>query len=378
MIDAAKRTPEIRILIWLAIALAAVGLVTLTAPLLASFSGLATIFFLAWLLAFLVRPLALWVSRLLAWLPFGAAVGVAYVLVGIVTGIVIAVVAISLGQSIQQLTSTSSLVDRLVARLAPLQAQLEAAGLGSINPADWLSGAVGAVDLGSAQSLETFGIIAGSLAGALGTLSIVVFMSVYIAAERDQILAGVRRTVPARYHRGLDIVQEAISHSFGGFVRGQIFIGILYGLIAFGACLLLGLPYAPLVGVTVAVLQTIPYFGQLVSWAPPVVVAVLFQPEAALPALIIMAVGLLLLVNLVQPRVIGTSVGLSPLAVLAAVLIGGQLAGVLGAVFAVPVAAAGLAIYRRLAADELRVEPGEGPTEPPTTEPQPIEATAQG
>jgi predicted PurR-regulated permease PerM len=103
-----------------------------------------------------------------------------------------------------------------------------------------------------------------------------------------------------------------------------------------------------LVGITVAILQTIPYFGQFVSWSPPVVTALIFQPDAALPALVIMAVGLLILANVVQPRVLGTAVGLTPFAVLAAVLIGGKLAGVLGAVFSVPVAAAAVAIYNGL------------------------------
>ena len=361
------RSPEIRILVWLAIAVAAVALITLLAPILASWSDLATIFFLSWLLAFLIRPLVLRTSRLFARLPFGAAVGLAYVVVGLATGLVIAVVAISLTQSIIQLTAnTSSLGDQLTATMASLQTQLDSAGLGSIQPAAWLSGALDAVDLGSAQTLDTFGSIALSLAGGLGTLSIVVFMSVYMASDRDRILAGVRRSVPARYHHVLDVVQDAIGHSFGGFVRGQVVMGIMYGAVAFLACVVLGIPYAPLVGVTVALLQTIPYFGQFVSWAPPVVTALLFQPGAALPALIIMIVGLVVLANLVQPRVIGTAVGLSPLAVLAAVLIGGKLAGVLGAVFSVPVAAAGLAIYQRLSADATQTPPDQQPIEPIT------------
>ena len=76
-------------------------------------------------------------------------------------------------------------------------------------------------------------------------MSIVVFMSVYMASDRERILAGVRRAVPARYHHGLDIVQDAIGSSFGGFVRGQIVMGIMYGVVAFVACVVLGVPYAP-------------------------------------------------------------------------------------------------------------------------------------
>lgn len=361
------RPSEIRLLVWLAIALAAVALLTLSAPILASFSDLATIFFLSWLLAFLIRPLATRVSRLFGRLPYGAAVGLAYVIVGLVTGLVIGVAAISLAESIQQLAASRSLGDQLAASLASVQAELDSRGLQSINLAALLGGPLEAVGGGSSQSLDTFGALAGSLAGAVGTLSVIVFVSVYMAADRDRLTAGAMRVVPAPYHHELDVVQDATGHSFGGFVRGQIVVGMLYGAVAFVACLVLDIPYAPLVGVTVAILQTIPYFGQYVSWAPPVVVAVLFQPAGAVRALVIMVVGLLVLANLVQPRVLGTAVGLSLLTVLVAVLIGAKVVGVPGAVFAVPVAAAALAIAQRLSADHEMVPADQAPSEPPPT-----------
>ena len=107
-------------------------------------------------------------------------------------------------------------------------------------------------------------------------------------------------------------------------------MGIMYGVVALVASLIFGLPYVPLIAVSVAVLQTIPYFGPYVSWAPPVVAAVIFQPAATIPVLVIMLVAMVVLANLIQPELSGDAVGLSPLAVLVAVLVGGKLAGVLG------------------------------------------------
>ena len=355
--------PEIRLLVWLAIAALAVVLVTFGAPILASFSDLAIVFFLAWLLAFLIRPVALSVSRVLGRQRYGIDVAVAYVIVGLTTTALIAAVAISIVQSIGDLSaSQSSVADLLVARLAPLQSQLDAAGLAWITPGDWLKGALESFDSGSSGGLNAIGGVVGPLAGALGTLAIVVFMSVYIASDRDRLQAEIEHLVPLRYRHALEVSEEAIGHSFGGFVRGQVAMGIAYGVVAFLVSLVLGLPYAPLIGFAVAVIQTIPYFGQLISWAPPVVAALLFQPDALLPALAIMGVGLVVLGNVIQPRVIGSAVGLSPLSVLVAVLIGGKVAGVLGAVFAVPIAAAVLAI-----AHALRSEASDPPA-PATTE----------
>ena len=353
MIGRFGRYPEIRLLIWLAIAVAAVVLVTLSAPILASFSDLATIFFLAWLLAFLIRPLALSVARLFGRLRYGVDVVVAYVIVGLGATLLIAAVSVSLVQSIVDLNSSQlSLSDLLATRLAPLQSQLDAAGLTWIRPSDWLNGALQTVDLGSAQGLNAVGGIVASLAGALGTLAIVVFLSVYIAADRDRLQADIRRLVPTRHQHALEVAQDAIGRSFGGFVRGQVAMGIMYGAFAFLVSLVLGLPYAPLIGFVVGVLQTIPYFGPFISWAPPALAALLFAPAAILPALLIMGIAMLVLSNVIQPRIMGNEVGLSPLSVLVAVLIGGKVAGVLGAIFAVPVAAAALAIVHQLRASE--------------------------
>jgi predicted PurR-regulated permease PerM len=101
----------------------------------------------------------------------------------------------------------------------------------------------------------------------------------------------------------------------------------------------LGLPYLPLVVGTVTVIHMIPFFGPFVSWAPPVLVAILFAPAAVLAAVLIMGISMLLLMNLVQPRLMGDAVGLHPVVVLGSVLVGSKLAGILGAIFAVPVAA---------------------------------------
>jgi predicted PurR-regulated permease PerM len=361
---------EIRALVRLGIALAVVALVVLTTPILASFSDIATIFFLGWLLAFLIRPLAAGLARRFARLSYSVAVGLAYAIVGAVALVSLAVVGISVAQSVSQLASTADTpAHALALRLVPLQDLLNGAGLGAISIAAALDGAIGAVDLGSSQTVSAVEGVVASFAGALGTLSIVVFMSVYIAADRDRLLAGIAHLVPDRYERHLAIAEEAISHSFGGFVRGQVVMGIMYGAVAFVACLVLGLPYAPLIGVTVAVLQTIPYFGPYVSWAPPVIDALLFVPSAIVPAIVVMLLAQVVLANLIQPRIIGSAVGLSPLSVLVAVLIGGKVAGVLGAIFSVPAAAAAVTIIHALRTIRRTPEASGAASEPASTDP---------
>ena len=125
-------------------------------------------------------------------------------------------------------------------------------------------------------------------------------------------------------------------YSFGGYIRGQFGLAILYGLFVSVIALVFGVPFLPFIGVTTALIQSIPFFGQLVSWMPLVLVTFVFTPDLIVPVVAIMAVGWVAMQNVIAPRVMASAVGLNPILVLAAVFIGGAVAGPLGAVFGVP------------------------------------------
>ena len=122
-------------------------------------------------------------------------------------------------------------------------------------------------------------------------------------------------------------------------MRGQTIMGLIYGLVAAVAHLVLGLPYGPASAAAAGLLQAIPFFGPFISWVPPVAVAILTTPGATLPALVIMAIGWFVVMNVVQPRLMASAVGIHPVVVLASVIIGLKMAGVVGAIFGIPIAA---------------------------------------
>jgi hypothetical protein len=86
-------------------------------------------------------------------------------------------------------------------------------------------------------------------------------------------------------------------------------------------------------------LMAIPFFGPFVAWAPPVLVAIFLEPDATLLAIAIMGVGWFIVMNVLQPRLMEKAVGIHPIVVLGSVLIGSKVAGIPGAVFAIPIAA---------------------------------------
>jgi predicted PurR-regulated permease PerM len=168
---------------------------------------------------------------------------------------------------------------------------------------------------------------------------IVFFLSIYMVIDRDQILAFLFRLVPPSYAEEARLLQTSVARSFGGFLRGQSLMGIVYFLIAAATNLLMGLPLAALTSVAAGILQAIPFFGPFISWAPPVIVAAIFKPEALIPTAILMGAGWFLVMNVMQPRIMQGAVGIHPIVVLASVLIGSRVAGIPGAIFGIPIAA---------------------------------------
>jgi predicted PurR-regulated permease PerM len=166
-----------------------------------------------------------------------------------------------------------------------------------------------------------------------------------MVVDRDQIMAFLFRLVPPAYAEEARLLQTAVARSFGGFLRGQALMGAVYFAVALLTNLLLGLPLAPLTSTASGLLQAIPFFGPFVSWAPPILVALIFRPDALLPAAVLMMAGWFLVMNVLQPRLMQESVGIHPIVVLGSVLVGSRLAGIPGAIFGIPIAAVASAFF---------------------------------
>jgi predicted PurR-regulated permease PerM len=297
-------------------------------------------FFLAWLLAFIISPI---VGRLMAFdprLPRAVAAVIAYtlvvaILVVIVTGAAGAL-ASSTAQFVEQIPSIRA---NLPTILAPWEDALGSIGLGQVDLVAQANEALGNLDQIAAALVEPLQQVAVASLGAIGTMLIVFFLSIYMVVDRDEIVSFLFRLVPPKYAEEALLLQTSISKSFGGFLRGQALMGLVYFLIAAATNLLLGLPLAALSSVSAGFLQAIPFFGPFLSWAPPVVVALFLKPEAMLPALVLMGIGWMVVMNVLQPRIMQDAVGIHPIVVLGSVLIGSRIAGIPGAVFGIPIAA---------------------------------------
>jgi predicted PurR-regulated permease PerM len=297
-------------------------------------------FFLAWLLAFIISPI---VGRLMALdprLPRAAAAVIVYTVVVLVMVIVVIAAAGALATSIGQfVASIPDIRANLPTIVAPWQELLNSVGLGQVDLVVQANEALGNLDQLAGALVGPLQQIAVASLGALGTMLIVFFLSIYMVVDRDDIVSFLFRLVPPAYAEEALLLQTSVSRSFGGFLRGQALMGVVYFLIALATSLLLGLPLASLSSVSAGVLQAIPFFGPFLSWAPPVIVALALQPSAVLPTVVLMGIGWVVVMNVLQPRIMQNAVGIHPIVVLGSVLIGSRVAGIPGAIFGIPIAA---------------------------------------
>jgi predicted PurR-regulated permease PerM len=304
-----------------------------------AFQDIIVLFFLAWLLSFALLPLINLVATLIPRAPRAAAVVVVYSALAVLSLALVVQLAASLANSIGEFIRTSpQLETQLRIFLHAIEERLAGFGF-TVELEDQAPVIIQNLNGYAQELVDPLQQIAFASIGLLGNLLILVTLSLYIAVDRGAILAFLFRLVPPNYLAEARLLQVAVGRSFGGFLRGQVVMGVTYGLIAAVANILLGLPYGAATSVASGLLHMIPFFGPFLSWAPPVAVALLLKPEVFIPTLAIMGIGWFVTMNILQPRLMSGAVGIHPIVVLASVLIGSKIAGVVGAIFGIPIAA---------------------------------------
>jgi len=300
------------------------------------FGSILLVVFLAWLLSFLVAQAADGIRQRLG-IGRGKAILLAYVGVVVVVGLVIlGTVQVGVHDAADILGRTTEVSTRVHGLLVGAQASL---GLSRdvIDLAATFDQAQGELFATISGSLNAeVQSIAGTAVSVLGNLFIIVVLSLYAVIDAEGILGALSRVVPNRYAVELRLVQQTVGRAFGGFLRTQVTLVAIQAALTIIVGLVFGLPYLFLTTAVVAIAMFIPFFGPPLALAPPLLVAVAFRPEVAIPVVIILLVVQTALVNVIQPRLMEASAGLHPIIVLLALLVGAQVAGLWGTLFGIP------------------------------------------
>ena len=207
-------------------------------------------------------------------------------------------------------------------------------------------------------------VVSGVITGVLALV-----FSIYMLSGAPRLTAQCRRLVraylPQRVSTRVLSVARLTVDTFSKYVNGQLVEACILGGLCFAGMCIFRFDYAPLISVIIGVSALIPIAGAYLGAAVAVLLLVMIRPMEAFWFLVFLVTLQQLEGNLIYPRVVGTTMGLPGIWVLAAVTVGGSLLGLIGMVMSVPIAAVVYTLLKndlraRLAAPAGPEEPGPG------------------
>jgi len=243
--------------------------------------------------------------------------------------------------------------------------RLDAAGLKRVAAAHWQDAGGLAAQLWGSVSQS-----GAALVTAAANLLLVPVVSFYLLRDWDDLVAWIRGMVPPRYLSKVGELAQETDVVLGAFIRGQLSVMAALAVLYSVGLALCGLKLALVIGLIAGLLSFVPYLGFIVGFGAAVL-AMLVQSQELLPLLwvaLVFGIGQVVESAFLTPNLVGDKIGLHPVAVIFAVMAGGQLFGFIGVLAALPVAAV-LAVLLRHAKLRWLASPtyahGAPPPEPP-------------
>ena len=229
--------------------------------------------------------------------------------------------------------------------LAANEAELDAQGLGRTLAGNWQT--AGGALAGLWHSLSSSGM---TLIGWLANLLLVPVLTFYLLRDWDDLVAAVQALLPRRSAALWSRLARQADEVLGAFLRGQLSVMFALGVIYTTGLWLAGLDFALLIGMFAGLMSFVPYLGLIIGILAAGLASVLqFQGPSELHWVVLVFVtGQLLEGAVLTPRLVGGRIGLHPVAVIFAVMAGGQLYGFFGILLALPVAAVTMVLLRHL------------------------------
>lgn len=185
------------------------------------------------------------------------------------------------------------------------------------------------------SALQTVGVLFGGIFSCV----LIIVLSFYLAVQDDGVEDVLRVITPVQHERYAIDLWKRSRRKIGLWMQGQIFLGLFMAIFVFLGLSLLGIKYAIALALLAGIFELIPYFGPVLSAAPAVLLGFMQDPVTGLLALGFYVIMQQFENHLLYPLVVKKIVGVPALLVIIAMIVGGKLAGFLGLLIAVPIAA---------------------------------------
>lgn len=293
--------------------------------------NIVAILLLSLLLAALIDPFAGRLQK--KKIPRGFAVAIVYfAIIVIAISIIILVVPTVFDQSVSLLTDYAPVIEQALGNNLDIQAMLSAdllnLDVSSVAQAFNESGFTGSIPAIMSTIADFF--------GGLLTVMLIFILAFYLVAEEGVIKKELDKVAPEKYKKIISGMIPLIRKKVGSWLHGQLLLMLIIFILTFLALTIAGIPYALVLALIAGVLEIVPYLGPILSVIPATVIAFSISP---LHAFIVMALYFLIQQlegEVLTPKIMQKVVGLNPVVSILSILVGYEIAGVVGAMIAIP------------------------------------------
>jgi predicted PurR-regulated permease PerM len=210
----------------------------------------------------------------------------------------------------------------------------------------WREAVQQAPDAGSTLDV-VFSAISGIVGGLFGLFTILI-LTFYLLIESDSMLTGLLQLFPREQRTRVALICRQITVKVSAWLAGQLFLSSVIAVSAAIGLWLMGIPYFYVLALIAGIGELIPLVGPILSSIPAIAVAFTVSPLMAVWVAVFWIVQQQIESHFLVPKVMSTQVGVSAATVIIALMVGGSLLGVMGALLAVPTAAILLVVFQEL------------------------------
>jgi predicted PurR-regulated permease PerM len=206
----------------------------------------------------------------------------------------------------------------------------------------WVAERVKTTELESKRAIEYGQAFVTGVLGGIARLVLVLMVAAFILIDLQRLRGFIRSLVPVQYHRDYDHIVGGIDRGLSGVIRGQLVICLINGCLTFIGLWLFKVRYPLLLAAIASLMSLVPIFGSILSSFPIVVIALVSSGSFDLKQGFYV-LGWIILIHLIEanflnPKIMGDAAKIHPVLVVFALIAGEQSYGLVGALFAVPVA----------------------------------------
>jgi len=292
------------------------------------------ILFIAIIITSAIEPIVSWMNQ--KRIPRSLGVSIIYILLFVVIGSIVYFLIPPFASQFQDLSQNfPSYVEKLAGFFRGIEKFGQSHNL-SFTEQNFLQGVSDNI---TRYSLNIFSTTIGVFSGFISVL-VIMSLTFYMSVKKDGMKSFIIAVTPSKYQDYAVSAVERIKIKIGRWMQGQLFLMFVIFALDFAALYFLNVPYALILAILGGLLEIIPYLGPIISAVPAILLGFLVSPLTGVLVAIVYIVIQQIESHVITPQIMKKVLGLNPIVVILALIVGAKIGGVLGAILSVPITTA--------------------------------------